>query len=269
MARQALVVGVNRHKNPNFNLAGCVNDADSLVATLTNFYGFDSANIVTLKDDQATKHAIMSQIVELFTNINEGDVIVFAFAGHGTKHHVLQDDMVVEAIVPYDTTSRAELISNKDINSIARQMIQDKHLRERVNFTAIYDCCHSGEMYRSIELNANGEFQISIINRILDLSKLIPPNSARDIELNDDFQVFSACDHEQTAADLSPRPGMTVPRGAFSFILHQAMGSNPQVSVSDLEAGVPGPIAALVAPRIQVPVFAVQEKWKDKPILTV
>lgn len=271
-AKKAFIVGINSYKNRNFDLKGCLNDVDSLIDTLVTKKGFTRADIIVLKDAQATKTAILSGIRQLFGNIGEGDVLVFGYAGHGTEFSKPGDDNVFEALVPYETETTASLLSNREINAIARQAIQVGNLTGRINFTAIYDCCHSGKMYRELMLNEDGKlvFDDGIQNRLLDLSLLLPDNPTRDIELND-FQVFSACHHEETAADMAPKPalGLDKPRGAFSFALHELIRANPACSVNDLENHLPEAVAKLVKPHIQRPVFAVQADWKSRPILTV
>lgn len=270
--RRSLLVGVNTHAIASFALRGCVNDIDSLHTVLKEFYGFKDEDTAILTDMAATRAAILSGLKQLFSGIAEGDVIVFGFAGHGTKHIDPQNPKVLEAIVPSDTQGTADLISNFEINSIARQHISDLGLSGKVNFTAIYDCCHSGLMYRDL-IARDGRLETGVINRVVDLSQLFPMADMRirDLAFNDDFQVLSACRDNQTAADLSSRPekGIHVPRGAFSFVLHNLIQANPEISIGDLEARITAPVAELVAPHQQVPVMAVREAWKGKPLFSI
>lgn len=271
--KKAFLVGINSYKNPSFSLRGCVNDVDSLAQVLIATRGFAPDDITILKDAQATQAGIMNGVQQLFEGVAEGDVLVFGYSGHGTEFSKSDDQKVVEGLVPYETVSTASLVSNRDINSIARQAISTRNLAGKMNFTAIYDCCHSGQMYRALAQGKNGEFVFddSLINRVLDISLLLPEAAERDIELNDEFQVFSACHHDETAADMKANPALNLdrPRGAFSFVLHNLIKANPNYSVNDLERQLLPAIADLVKPHIQVPVFAVQEAWKSRPILTV
>lgn len=271
-AKKALLVGINSYKKSEFALKGCINDIDSLAQVLIAIRGFAPGDIVILKDAQATQAAIMDGVQKLFDGVDDGDILIFGYSGHGTQSSKPGDQTVVEALVPYETTTTASLVSNRDINTIARKAISDKNLTGKINFTAIYDCCHSGQMYRALTLDRNGQlvFDDGIVNRVLDLSQLLPEDSIKDIELNDDFQVFSACHHDETAADMAPKPALNLdrPRGAFSFALHNLLSAKPMCSVNDLEAQLPGTIANLVKPHIQVPVFAVQEAWKGRPVFS-
>lgn len=270
--RKALLAGINNYKNPAFNLRGCLNDVDSFAEVLAKSYGFEPDDIQILKDSQASQRGMLQAVEALFSDLGEGDVVVFGYSGHGTQTTKPSDPLVVEAIVPYETLSTASLITNSDINLIARKAIEAKSLKAKVNFTAVYDCCHSGRMYRSLMLNDGGLLEVDIINRVIDLSQLLPPEDIRSraIELNDDFQVFSACHDDETAADMAANAQKNIPnpRGAFSFILHHLMVDNPKLTVNDLEAILVPRIRTLVAPHMQEPVFAVQEPLKAKPILT-
>jgi len=271
VAKRALIIGINDYKVQSFKLRGCLNDVSSLFDVMTTKYGFAGQDIVVLKDEEATQVRILAELNKLFTTVAAGDILVLGYSGHGVQYTKPGDITVLEAIVPYETESTASIISNKDINSIARQAFNNKALSGKTNFTAIYDCCHSGEMFREIGLSDAGVFEETIVNRLIDISQLLPDNGAKDIELNDDFQVFSACRDDQTAADLAKKPAKNVmePRGAFSFALHSLLRANPTATVNELEQKLPDQISDLVAPHVQVPVFAVQGPWRNKPIFTI
>lgn len=273
VAKRALLVGINTYANSSFNLRGCVNDVDSLRSVLQDKYGFDGSAIATLKDGEATGAAILRELEALFSEAAPGDTLVFGYAGHGTRYTDPKDASAVEAIVPHETTTTAHLVSNAAINAVVRACMSKRGLAGNANFTAIYDCCHSGLMYRDLVVNQTGELETGIINRVIDVSRLFAPPKIlmRDIALTDDFQVLSACRDDQTAADLSQRPqqGIDRPRGAFSFVLHDMLRQQPSITLGELESRIADPIAALVAPHVQMPVMATRPGWKDKGIFTV
>lgn len=43
----------------------------------------------------------------------------------------------------------------------------------------------------------------------------------------------------------------------------------PSITLGELESRIADPIAALVAPHVQMPVMATRPGWKDKGIFTV
>ena len=59
MAKHALLVGINEHRNPRANLRGCVPDMESLASLLTNNYDFKSGNITMVTDSDATKSCLL------------------------------------------------------------------------------------------------------------------------------------------------------------------------------------------------------------------
>jgi hypothetical protein len=153
MAKRALVAGINNYSNWNGgvtvggltlsapNLSFCDADADSFAQTLKDGFLFDEVTL--LKDSKATSAAILSGIKKILNASTAGDVMCFYFSGHGgripetpgsssTRYH--------ETIIPYDAT----MISSMDVASIA-----DSLPPSEVNFTLVFDSCHSGGMLLS------------------------------------------------------------------------------------------------------------------------
>jgi len=84
----ALVIGINRYQDAHFpNLASAVNDADKFQQFLVESLGVSPPNIVNLRDDGATRVAIIGAIKSLITNpnIQKDDPIIIYFAGHGGR----------------------------------------------------------------------------------------------------------------------------------------------------------------------------------------
>lgn len=246
MAKKAFLVGVNQYSNPpKFNLRGCVNDIESLTTLLVGKYEFDEQYIRDhrLLDQAATGAAIRAGLESLLQGSQPGDVLVFGFAGHGsqlpTKDEQGEIDGKDEVIVPHDI-SRQSLISDDDITSMVEQYIPNGN-EISVNFTAIYDCCHSGTMIRELVWdNATGDVVEDFINRYVDLDEELRGLPAfnwapRDIKIGS-YNVLSACMDEETAADLRNPGGLGVPRGVFSFVLHRLLTEAPNTRFKDLEA---------------------------------
>ena len=80
-AHTALIVGVNDNdpKNP---LAGAGADADNMRTALLK-YGFHSSDIVVLRDGQATRPRILSELQRLVARTPSNGIAVFAAASHG------------------------------------------------------------------------------------------------------------------------------------------------------------------------------------------
>jgi hypothetical protein len=148
--RKALCVGINVYKNfPGSSLQGCVNDVDDMVDILTKYLGFSKKDIVTLKDDQATKAAIMKNLKEMVDGANAGkySYLVYSHSGHGTQVPDLsgdESDRADEAFCPHDLATRGSrwspdyIITDDELHDLFVQLPKDLLLE------VYLDTCHSG-----------------------------------------------------------------------------------------------------------------------------
>jgi hypothetical protein len=81
----ALLVGINEYpENPS--LSGCLTDVELQRQLLINRFGFESANILTLTDDQASRQSIEDAFLEHFVKqVKVGDTVFFHFSGYGSR----------------------------------------------------------------------------------------------------------------------------------------------------------------------------------------
>lgn len=86
--RMALIVGIDDY--PTSPLSGCVNDAEA-VAELLKTHANGSPNfdvqLVTAPSEQITRASLRKQIESLFS-VQDCDVALFYFAGHGTENNL-------------------------------------------------------------------------------------------------------------------------------------------------------------------------------------
>ena len=137
--RRALCIGIDEYARQP--LAGCVRDAETWAATLE---GLGFVRPTVLRNGVATRARILEAFTELVDEADEGDVIVFQFAGHGTQVVDLdgdEPDGLDEALCPADHESGA-LVTDDDLAEITFG------LRPGINLTSFIDCCHSGTMHR-------------------------------------------------------------------------------------------------------------------------
>ena len=96
-----VVVGINKYKNPKYNLNYANADATSFKEAIerggTSI--FSKTNVVFLSDDKATKDGISSALEQIKTIATAKDVFIFYFAGHGVLNQ--KKDFF---LVPYDVT---------------------------------------------------------------------------------------------------------------------------------------------------------------------
>ncbi len=145
--RRALLVGINDYPIEGMQLDGCVNDV-YLMSSFLQETGFQAEDIRMILDQRATAQAIRDRIDWLLDGVQPGDTRVLYFSGHGAQipTYGIGDrvDRRDEALVPWDFDWRRE-------NAIVDDQLYEiySQLPYGVNFTAVFDCCHSGGLTRS------------------------------------------------------------------------------------------------------------------------
>jgi uncharacterized caspase-like protein len=161
---RALLVGVGRYKSPMVRtLEGPVADVQALSAILVQRWRFAPAHVTILKDDQATRDAVLSALRRLVQASQPGDFLLFYYSGHGTSMQdtefqlPLPDD--TGALVPWDFAmqgTRAQqldsiIVGRRDVRPLLEQADQ-----KGVAFLMITDACFSGYASRSAPLTCPG-----------------------------------------------------------------------------------------------------------------
>ncbi len=81
----ALLVGINQYPH-SAALSGCLTDVELQRELLVHRFGFNSGNVLTLTDSQATRENIETAFIEHLSNqAKAGDVVVFHFSGYGSQ----------------------------------------------------------------------------------------------------------------------------------------------------------------------------------------
>jgi len=103
-----IVIGINKYKNPKYNLNYAIADASAFKETFERgiSYIFTKSNIVFLTDEKATKEGISAELDKVKATAQAKDIFVFYYAGHG----VLNDKKDF-FLVPHDVT---QLYGNDD-----------------------------------------------------------------------------------------------------------------------------------------------------------
>ena len=161
--RRALLIGINDYTasrisaRPNAapvpnrdwpNLAGAVNDVNTLREMLVLLYGFDRNDIVTMTDQSATREAIFQGLEHLVNTAAKDDVVFFYYAGHGSQvRNSLSEerDKLDESIVPADSRTGADDIRDKELRKYFNRIL-DRGAR----LTVMLDNCHSGSGARGL-----------------------------------------------------------------------------------------------------------------------
>lgn len=130
-------------------LRGAGRDVDLLREMLVLRYGFEPAGIVTLKNQEATRDAIIQAIEKhLIAPAAKGDVTLFYYAGHGSQVEnslSTEPDQKDESIVPADSRLGALDIRDKQLAVLFNRILDQK-----ARLTVIFDSCNSGSITRAL-----------------------------------------------------------------------------------------------------------------------
>lgn len=139
-----LILGINNYKNPRYQLNYALSDAKSIeeIVRQGNSSLFDEIIVHTLYDNEVTKDKILAKFSELGAQMNEQDVFMFYYAGHGTLD---KDDAANEFyIVPYDIVQlygNSSMLKEKAISASEIRELSMKLNPQKQVF--IIDACHS------------------------------------------------------------------------------------------------------------------------------
>ena len=227
--RKALCVGINDFKNyPDFALRGCVNDTKDMSNILKRLH-FAQTDITVLKDRQATKKNIMSNLKSMVKAAEAGELdhIVWSLSSHGTQGFDKsgdEDDHVDEIFVTHDIREKGsewdeDTVISDDECATLFSKIPDDCLLE-----AFFDTCHSGTGLKAIDLLLNqrkprfipGATAIAIEKaegrRLHKLREALLEKGVKN------HVLWAACSDFQTSADANIEGAW---HGAFTFYFNK------------------------------------------------
>lgn len=150
MSKRALLIGINQFTRPEWLLRGCVNDVQAVSQLLKDHYSYQSGEIYTIFDKDATAQNIRDGLAWLFSDYaGDGkDVRYLHFSSHGTQvasngENDGEDDKLDEVIVPYDHDWNKPFTDDQLRETFAT-------IPDGVNFTFVADCCHSGSINKDL-----------------------------------------------------------------------------------------------------------------------
>ena len=131
----AIIIGIEDYPGTINDLDYCVDDANSIYNLLRNTYHFQSNNIHTLLDSEATKSNIINAFQLISFIIKPGDLFFFYYSGHGGKNSLFE-----EYINPYDSISASSnRLYDSDLNSYLGWVTTAEQY-------IVIDACNSGGM---------------------------------------------------------------------------------------------------------------------------
>ena len=175
----ALLVGINQYPEPIPPLKGCITDVELQRQLLIHRFGFNSDDILTITDAQATRQGILEAWEDhLIKQAKPGDVVVYHFSGHGSRVYdpdVDASDQLNSTFIPIDRTEspQGEGTAVSDITGGSLYLLMSALQTE--NFTAVLDSCYSGGGTR-------GNLTIRAYERLASSKKDYPSEIERDYQ---------------------------------------------------------------------------------------
>lgn len=226
--RRALLIGINdytasrlghrpRPSAPGrewWDLDGSVNDVGVLQQMLVLLYGFEPAEVVVLKDQEATRAAIFQAIDRhLVRPSSKHDVVLFYYSGHGSQvvnSRSDEPDRLDETIVPADSRLGAPDIRDKEL-----RVLFNRILSRGAKLTVVLDNCHSGSGARGLPSGARPRGLQRDARDVVDAANYGPRPEDRGA------LVLTASQDMDAAWETRDEDGTI--RGAFSWALIRAM----------------------------------------------
>ncbi|WP_412069607.1 caspase family protein [Rubrivirga sp. IMCC43871] len=147
----ALLIGIDQYPNLSkyHQLKGCVNDVMAMGGLLRDRFGFPAEQVTTLTNAAATRAGILAALDALAEQVQDDDVVVVHYAGHGSQITDLEGDEpdgLDETIVPHDgvrVSGPNTDITDDEIHAFIRRIAAKTPF-----LTLLFDCCHSGTISR-------------------------------------------------------------------------------------------------------------------------
>jgi hypothetical protein len=263
MANRALLVGINIYPDQRNWLNSCVDDTLHFKRILQDYYGFDSAAIQLLHNQDATLDNVFAGLDTLFAGASEGDQIVFYQSSHGYRYP--EGNTMVEVLCCYDGFLKDTELSQRSQGLPAGVL------------SVVLDSCHSGGMnkmffppggvqmarvkvwqppldqalrdaqlytqvtkFKFFGRTVAGESAAVAKNLILEPVNVPPAKGAQQGEVDLNGALFAACLADQTASAGSPATNQL---SAFTYGIEAEI--KPQITLTELNRRVGNRLAQL------------------------
>lgn len=237
--KHALIIGIDHYSNleERYQLRGCVNDAMLMKQLLVEHFKFDEGNIFSLHNTEASHKAIIHAMEELVERVQDDDIVVFHYSGHGSQRKSLdlsEGTGMNSTICPSDS-GYIDPYPNLDITDDSINEWLGRLANKTPYISLTFDCCHSGTITRdALGAKARGlPSDTRSLNAMgIDTNVLAPPAAKRRaankhsnwLTLSDSYVVMSGCrDDEFSYEYASDGGGEPVQNGALTHFLSQAL----------------------------------------------
>lgn len=152
-----LVIGIDRYKNPKYNLNYAIADASAFKKEIESGSNtiFGKTETIYLSDANASKEGIVQAFNQLKIKAKANDVFVFYYAGHGVMSEEEKPEFY---IIPYDVTQlygNNGLLKTKGVSATELQDFSKNMKAQKQLF--IFDACQSGGMVEHLSSRGMAE----------------------------------------------------------------------------------------------------------------
>lgn len=234
--KHALIIGVDRYPNlePQYQLAGCVNDARLIRQVLTEHFSFPDSAIVSLHNEAAIRQAILAAMDRLVEAVAADDVVFFHYSGHGSRRTAAagEDGSGKDSTIMPSDSGRDPLPNLDIVDKEINQWLQRLSAKTR-SISLLFDCCHSGTITRdpfAARVRAAPDDSRSLEAMGVDAARVtnLPKSRASGepgwLALSDAYVVMSGCRDDEFASEFSEqRGGEVIRNGALTYHLVGAL----------------------------------------------
>jgi len=222
---RALCVGVGDYiEGSDDDLLGPPYDVDRMIDVFNHCkFGTDEvvfSTLVSLKDLNATKAAIISGIASTFSGADDSDISYFYFSGHGMNYEGISYLCPTEVM---DTSLLSAYISTNELESALSAIPGRK--------VVIFDSCHSGGFIGK----GKGEITISkeeLISFNDEIINVFSQAQSKGLLTTNQYKVLTSCHYDQSSWEDSPHPDGN-PYGVFTRAFCNGCGYDDGVSYAD------------------------------------
>jgi len=218
--RLAILIGIGEYPKES---GWCTIHGDNdipIVVEMLEQNGFGKDDIQILKNEKATKQAIMHALGGLIQKANDGDVVYIHFSGHGQQITDLdgdEPDGYDEAWIPYDAYQKYNPNGYVGQNHIIDDELFDilTTLRAKVGdngkIVVVSDACHSGS-------GSRGDEDVDVVRGVQDKFELPPTRNVSVSKRESTAWLFvSACKAYQNNFEYRDSKGNY--NGMLSYLL--------------------------------------------------
>ena len=211
----ALLVAVGQFSDANLKahqLLGPAIDIDSMQRALTDHWGFSPADVLALRDQDATREHILDQIAALEQRSAPGDTVLIYFSGHGTSANDNDNNFdlpyATGAWVPYDLDYSSTAAAQRTLIVGRRDLVPRlKRLDQGGRWVVVVsDSCYSGQVVRSFGQTFSRSRFLPVMTRDLGVARAGAAVSARPPPPPYPYQhvvLLSGASDSETGADIS------------------------------------------------------------------